>query len=58
MGVGMPADLLLHEFGSQVWAAFGDCPYHVGSSFNSKQMQMSNIAKETVILDRHWAEFH
>lgn len=37
MGVGMPADLLLHEFGSQVWAAFGDCPYHVGSSLLNKQ---------------------
>lgn len=37
MGVGMPADLLLHEFGSQVWAAFGDCPYHVGSSLKNKQ---------------------
>ena len=36
MGVGMPAALLLHEFGSQVWAAFGCCPYHVGSSLNQK----------------------
>lgn len=37
MGVGMPAALLLHEFGSQVWAAFGTPPYHVGSSLISKQ---------------------
>lgn len=36
MSVGMPADLLLHEFGSQIWAAFGDCPYHVGSSLTQK----------------------
>jgi hypothetical protein len=36
MGVGMPAHLLLHEFGSQVWAAFGTPPYHVGSSLTSK----------------------
>ena len=36
MGVGMPQDLLLNEFGSQVWAAFGDCPYHVGSSLTQK----------------------
>lgn len=28
----MPAALLLHEFGSQVWAAFGGPPYWVGSS--------------------------
>lgn len=32
MGVGFPATLLLHEFGSQVWSAFGHPPYHVGSS--------------------------
>jgi hypothetical protein len=36
MGVGMPADLLLHEFGSQVWHAFGTPPYHVGSSVKNK----------------------
>lgn len=37
MGVGMPADLYLNEFGSQVWAAFGHVPYHVGSSLMNKQ---------------------
>lgn len=31
----MPAALWLHEFGSQVWAAFGGPPYHVGSSLRS-----------------------
>lgn len=36
MGVGMPQQLLLDEFGSQVWAAFGECPYHVGSSLTQK----------------------
>ena len=36
MGVGMPADMLLHEFGSQVWAAFGEPPFHVGSSLTQK----------------------
>lgn len=36
MGVGMPAALLLHEFGSQVWYAFGAPPYHVGSSLQGK----------------------
>lgn len=30
--VGMPATLWLHEFGSQVWAAFGSPPYLVGSA--------------------------
>lgn len=31
-GVGMPAALLLDEFGSQVWHAFGHPPYLVGSA--------------------------
>lgn len=35
-GVGMPASLYLDEFGSQVWAAFGHPPYHVGSSLTKK----------------------
>lgn len=30
--VGMPATLWLDEFGSQVYAAFGDFPYLVGSA--------------------------
>lgn len=33
--VGMPASLWLHEFGSQVWAAFGSPPYLVGSALKS-----------------------
>lgn len=32
----MPADMYLHEFGSQVWHAFGTPPYHVGSSLTLK----------------------
>ena len=36
MGVGFPETLLLNEFGSQVWFAFGDMPYHVGSSLAEK----------------------
>ena len=35
-GVGMPATLLLDEFGSQIWSAFGHVPYHVGSSLRQK----------------------
>lgn len=35
-GVGMPASLMLHEFGSQVWNAFGSPPYLVGSALFSK----------------------
>lgn len=37
VGVGMPAYLLLEEFGSQVWAAFGSPPYLVGSALAGKQ---------------------
>jgi len=36
MGVGMPGYLLLQEFGSQVWHAFGEPPFHVGSSLTQK----------------------
>lgn len=34
--VGMPAALLLDEFGSQVWSAFGTLPYMVGSATREK----------------------
>ncbi len=33
----MPAAMLLEEFGSQVWAAFGEPPFHVGTSVTEKQ---------------------
>ncbi len=36
MGVGMPATLLLEEFGYVAWLTFGDYPYHVGSSVLNK----------------------
>ena len=35
-GVGMPQALMLEEFGSQVWSAFGQPPYMVGSATHSK----------------------
>ena len=37
MGVGMPADLYLEEFGYHIWVAFDEVPYHVGSSLMGKQ---------------------
>jgi hypothetical protein len=37
MGVGFPADLWLHEFGSKVWEAFGTPPYLVGSALEKKE---------------------
>ena len=37
MSIGMPATLLLDEFGYLVWCVFGEYPYHVGSSLRGKQ---------------------
>jgi hypothetical protein len=37
IGVGMPATLWLNEFGSQVWSAFGEPPYVVGSCLWTKR---------------------
>lgn len=34
--VGMPATLWLNEFGSQVWSAFGEIPYLVGSALKNE----------------------
>jgi hypothetical protein len=36
-GVGMPAALLLEEFGSQIWSAFGEPPFLVGSALFGKK---------------------
>src|SRR5678815_2312693 len=43
MGVGMPVALLLEEFGSQVWHAFGTPPYLVGSALLNKQWRDVDI---------------
>lgn len=37
IGVGMPQALWLNEFGSQVWSAFGEVPYLVGSALIGKE---------------------
>jgi hypothetical protein len=37
MSVGMPESLKLQEFGQLVWDAFGEIPYHVGSSMGEKK---------------------
>jgi len=36
-GVGMPGAILLDAFGSYVWDAFGEIPYHVGSSLETEK---------------------
>lgn len=52
MGVGMPAEIKLHEFGSHVWAAFGEMPYHVGSSLKSKQWR--DVDVRLILSDEAW----
>jgi len=36
MGVGMPAEIMLREFGEHIRRAFGEMAYHVGSSLREK----------------------
>lgn len=36
MGVGMPQGIMLREFGEYLRDAFGEMPYHVGSSLREK----------------------
>lgn len=53
MSVGMPQDLLLHEFGSQVWFAFGHVAYHVGSSLTNKS-GWRDVDVRLLIPDEEW----
>ena len=55
MGVGMPANLKLHEFGSIVWDAFGTPPYHVGSSVESKTWR--DVDVRLILDDETYAAF-
>ncbi len=36
MGVGMPQEIMLREFGEHIRNAFGEMAYHVGSSLRQK----------------------
>lgn len=56
MGVGMPADLWLNEFGSQVWSAFGEPPYHVGSSLANKD-GWRDVDVRVMLDDDAWARW-
>lgn len=51
-GVGQPAGLLLHEFGSQVWAAFGHMPFQVGSSL--KVREWHDVDVRLILPDREY----
>jgi hypothetical protein len=50
----MPATLYLNEFGSQVWAAFGDCPYHVGSSLQGER-EAKDVDVRLILTDDEYA---
>jgi hypothetical protein len=51
-GVGMPADLKLQEFGSQLWHAFGEPAYLVGSALQSKQWR--DVDVRMILDDAEW----
>jgi hypothetical protein len=53
MSVGMPQDILLNEFGSHVWFAFGHVAYHVGSSLNDKT-GWRDVDVRVLIPDDEW----
>ena len=56
MGVGMPADLWLNEFGSLVWSAFGKPPYHVGSSLANKD-GWRDVDVRVMLDDEEWVRW-
>lgn len=53
-GVGMPANLKLQEFGSQVWHAFGEPPYLVGSVLQTKT-QWRDVDVRLILDDETYA---
>ncbi len=53
-GVGMPATLKLNEFGSQVWHAFGEPPYLVGSAMRSKKWR--DVDVRLILDDKTYAK--
>lgn len=52
MGVGMPADLKLHEFGRHLWGFFGEIPYQVGTSVLNKTFRDVDI--RIILPDDRW----
>lgn len=55
--IGMPAALWLDEFGSQVWHAFGEVPYHVGSSLKlgkSDDKPFRDVDVRVILDDEKW----
>ena len=65
MGVGMPADLFLNQFGDLVYRAFGEHAYHVGSSVREKlwrdvdvRVMLADDVYEHLGLGKSWRDSH
>jgi len=53
VGTGMPGSLMLDEFGSQVWSAFGAPPYLVGSALHGKTFR--DVDVRLILPDEEYA---
>ena len=53
-GVGMPAQLYLHEYGSKLWDAFGSPAYLVGSVLTSKSWR--DVDVRFIMSDEEYAK--
>lgn len=54
MGVGMPAQIWLDQFGSVVWDTFGETPYLVGSALEKKD-GWRDVDVRVMLGDYEWA---
>jgi len=53
MGVGMPAELYLDQFGRHIWAVFGAPPYLVGSALRLKK-GWRDVDVRMILPDEQW----
>ena|ERR1041385_988764 len=56
-GVGYPADAFLQEFGSQVWHAFGEPPYLVGSALTGPKGKYRDVDVRLILDDEDWKQW-
>lgn len=54
MGVGMPQEIVLRQFGTFLYDAFGEMPYHVGSSLRQKD-GWRDVDVRILLDDEEWA---
>jgi hypothetical protein len=55
MSVGSPAYYYLQQFGSHVWDVFGEPPYQVGSSVESKKWRDVDVV--AILSDEDWEKW-